>query len=664
MPSFTNNYTEPGTYVAINDDVMTQTNTGLLSVCIIGTGITTKPIRNQSLILCPPTNVITQFVAQETVFKQIVAWVANAAYAEGDCVIHEDAIYTANTDIAADTDSTWNAEHWGTNPTATSSDNILELAEGMNVYTPGNSNLGLYKVTDTTALTVNYYKCLANAVVPKGYTPITGNVQYNVGDFGISDGAYYRCKEANTAPTTITGTYLQKYWVAINYVDEQYWTAEINLQSDINELPETVSGAISTRQYNKVNPSTGQGDFEYGNYDMGTLITISDDITYLKWVSTTLPESDKDVNGQYSLGISYTANKNAADYKPKSFTRLSNVLATYGPVTAENTISTAAQIASDNGATVFYCIQPDPRQDENTGAYVNVDASGNLTETGLQAGLKMAKTIDTYCLVPMIEYGTDSANFAHVGALCKAHVESMSTTLERKERLCILSGLEGTELNDDIDEVVAIYKKDAAAINSPRVIYITPSKVNVLTDNGTVTAPGMFAAAALAGIICNNNFTCGEPISGRTLADVTVEDRYTREEKNQMAAYGCLVLEGAEGTTVPKIRHALSTATGDFIKSEIKITKIKDVISNTLRLALDRAYINTRFVGPETISEMTTTVNTILSSFLANNDIISYRDLVIAQNINYPNEIDVSFRIQPAVDVNYVLITFGVSFSQ
>jgi hypothetical protein len=638
MPSFTNNYTEPGTYVAINDDVMTQTNTGLLSVCIIGTGITTKPIKNQGLILCPPTNTIVQFVQDTSVFTEIPAWVSGTEYNPGAMVEHDGNIYECIATEAI-TDVTWDITHWN------------QLADSTTI-TEVTANLGVeinkyYKYGTPSS----YYKCIANAVAPKGYAPITTNTEYKIGNFGISNGVYYRCIEGNTSPDEITSKYLAKYWVEINYVDDTAWTAEVASTEDINVLPDTVSGAISTRQYVKVNPATGQGDFEYMEASANT---------YVKWVGNTLPESDKDVNDQYSLGISYTANKNAADYKPKSFTRLSNVLATYGAVTAENTISAAAQIASDNGATVFYCIQPDPRQDVNTNAYINVDANGNLTETGLRAGLTMAKTIDTYCLVPMIE--ATSSNM--VGALCKAHVESMSTTLERKERLCIISGELSNEENDDIDEVVAIYKNSAASINSPRVVYIAPSKVNVLTDNGTVAGSGMYAAAALAGIICNNNFTCGEPISGRTLADVTVEDRYTREEKNQMAAYGCLVLEGAEGTTVPKIRHALSTATGDFIKSEIKITKIKDVISNTLRLALDRAYINTRFVGPETISEMTTTVNTILSSFLANNDIVSYRDLVIAQNVNYPNQVDVSFRIQPSVDINYILITFGVSFSQ
>ena len=626
MPSFTNNYTEPGTYVAINDDIMTQTNTGLLSVCIIGTGITTKQVKNQGLVLYPPIDTTIQFVKNTDVFTSIPVWVAGTTYNVGDIVgyLEDNKIYTCTTE---NSDATFDSTHWNSGESGESTTDLKTVTTSV--------SSGTY-YRNTVNETTSFYRCIATTAVPKGYSTITANVEYNVGDFGIYSEGYYRCIEANTAPDTIDGAYIKKYWTKITYVDPAFWTAEVALAEDINKLPEAISGAISTRQYNEGT------DFSYIDQNK---------YTYVKWDGTVLPEADKNVNGIYTLGISYLANKSDADYKPKSFTRLSNVLATYGPVSTENTISAAAQIAADNGATVFYCIQPDPR--DGTG---NVDVVGNLTETGLRNGLTMAKTIDTYCIVPMIE-----AN-ATVGSLCKAHVESMSTTLERKERIAIISGELSNEENDDIDEVVAIYKNSAASINSPRVVYIAPSKVNVLTDNGTVAGSGMYAAAALAGIICNNNFTCGEPISGRTLADVTVEDRYTREEKNQMAAYGCLVLEGAEGTTVPKVRHALSTATGDFIKSEIKITKIKDVISNTLRLAMDRAYINTRFVGAETISEMSTTVNTILSSFLANNDIVSYRDLVIVQNINYPNEIDISFRIQPSVDINYLLITFGVSF--
>lgn len=626
MPSFTNNYTEPGTYVAINDDIMTQTNTGLLSVCIIGTGITTKQVKNQGLVLCPPIDTTIQFVKNTDVFTSIPVWVAGTTYNVGDVVgyLEDNKIYTCTTE---NSDATFDSTHWNSGESGESTTDLKTVTTSV--------SSGTYYRNTVNAAT-SFYRCIATTAVPKGYSTITANVEYNVGDFGIYSEGYYRCIEANTAPDTIDGAYIKKYWTEITYVDSAFWTAEVALAEDINKLPEVISGAISTRQYNEGT------DFSYIDQN---------EYTYVKWDGTVLPEADKNVNGIYTLGISYLANKSDADYKPKSFTRLSNVLATYGPVSTENTISAAAQIAADNGATVFYCIQPDPR--DGTG---NVDVVGNLTETGLRNGLTMAKTIDTYCIVPMIE-----AN-ATVGSLCKAHVESMSTTLERKERIAIISGEYMNEQNDDIDEIVAKYKSAAAAINSPRVIYIAPSACNVLLDEGTVPGAGMYAAAALAGIICNNNFTCGEPISGRTLADVTINDRYTREEKNQMAAYGCLVLEGAEGTTVPKVRHALSTATGDFIKSEIVITKIKDVISNTLRLALDRAYINTRFVGAETISEMSTTINTILSSFMANNDIVSYRDLVIVQNINYPNEIDISFKIRPVTSVDYILISFGVSF--
>ena len=372
------------------------------------------------------------------------------------------------------------------------------------------------------------------------------------------------------------------------------------------------------------------------------------------------PDGDMPVegpDGKYKITVSYTVAKNTADREPKSYTRLSSIYAVYGEPSAENTISAGAQVAYDNGARVFYCIQPE----------VN-ETTGLIDAAGLSTALRQATKINAYCILPMVspfEIENDPDNsitMAQIISMCKTHVENMSSTLERKERIAIVSNNALIE-TEDYDTAIETYKKDAASANSARVVYVTPGQVSVTLDTGTVAvANGMYAAAAIAGIICNNNFTCGEPITGKTLSNVTVNDRYTREEKNVLASYGCLVLEGAEGTSVAKIRHALSTSTGDYVKSEIKITKIKDVISNTLRLALDKAYINTRFVGAATISEMTATVNTILSSFLANNDIYSYTNLVIAQDQNYPNQINVSFRIYPTPDVNYILVTFGVTF--
>lgn len=547
MPSFTNSYTEPGSYVVINDDVATQTNTGLLSVCIIGTGTQVKPVNNLELFLIPPTSCTTAFKSFSVGTTYHVNQVASIVFSG----------------------------------------------------------------------TTNYYNCIKENV----------------------------CTQV---PETATSAYLSSNWEAIT-PDATNWSAQLDSTYPVqaSDLPTKVTGSITTKVYN--NTETVEGSSV-------TNFTISNNT--LLWNNSrisALSSEQASESGRYGISISYNSVKASDDYKIKGFTRLSSIFSTYGNPSAENSISLAAQIAADNGATVFYCVQPNPTVAGNV-------SNGALTEAGLTVGLTEAKRVDTYCILPMIEFDPTTTGKNLVASKCKAHVESMSSTLERKERVCILSGLQTTETSE-IDTAVAKYKSAASSIGSARVIYIAPSSVDVLTENGSVKASGMYAAAALAGILCNNNFTCGEPISGKTLADISINDRYTREEKNQMAAYGCLVLEGAEGTTVPKIRHALSTVTGDYIKSEIKITKIKDTVASTLRLALDKAYINTRFVGAQTISEMSSTVNTILSSFMANNDIISYSNLVIAQDTNYPNQVNVSFRIKPAVDINYILITFGVSFN-
>lgn len=643
MPSFTNSYTEPGTYVVINDDVLTQTNTGLLSVCIIGTGKKTKSINNLGLELVPPVNSASSDIPTILAsgnFTAIPNWAVGTEFVENDYAVNSDKLYQCI--VATATTSEFVDSEWSEVP----EESILFLQNDKKDVTIISNQIVNYDES--------YYLCNTNTEIKYTYPAWEKNTMYYDNDYISYGNSFFNCIETHTSPDVNepSGDYFKKYWKEVYPEYDNNYSAVIP-NSDIYPvlnmyMPTRVVGGITTKVYdNYINPDGTESD-EKVYFD------IVDDGTKFIWINSDLPLTDKNAQGRIILNISYTAEKVASvDGKIKSFTRLSNIFNTYGAPSAENTISAAAQIAYDNGATVFYCVQP---LDEG-----DVDDNNVLTVSGLQDGLRQAQTVDAYCIVPMLE-NTDDTNIA---SLCKTHVEKMSSTLERKERVCVISGAYREETSmDDITESIDYYKSTASAINSPRMVYIAPSSVVVNLDGENVPSSGMYAAAALAGIICNNNFTCGEPITGKTLADVSVNDKYTREEKNQLASYGCLVLEGAEGTTIPKIRHALSTATGDYVKSEIKITKIKDVISNTLRLALDRAYINTRFLGASTISEMTTTVNTILSSFLANNDIYSYNNLVIAQDQNYPNQVNVSFRIAPAVDLNYILITFGVTFQE
>lgn len=643
MPSFTNSYTEPGTYVVINDDVITQTNTGLLSVCIIGTGKKTKDIKNLGLELIPPKDslsYISDLLSEN--FSVISEWVSGTTYNLGTYVVYEDKVYICVADPSTSS-ATFDSADWNEITTIIDLSNINVTVEAGSIVSYSDS----------------YYLCNTKTSFKFNYQEWEPKTEYEDNAFVTYNNSYFNCIEKHTSVDTEepAGEYWTRYWKLVNPIDNNY--SAVIPDSDIYPvldmyMPSYVTGGISTRVYSN-NEMEGKTYFriETAKDDQSTT-DYNEQSSTLVWVDETLPTSEKTPQGRIILSISYTAEKIPSDGKIRSFTRLSNIFNTYGAPSAENTISTAAQIAYDNGATVFYCVQPLEDGD--------IDENNDLTISGLRNGLLQAQNVDTYCIVPMIDNGSGAKSIA---GLCKAHVEKMSSTLERKERVCIISDAARIETSvDDIEESIEYYKSTAAAINSPRIIYVTPSTTTINIDGESIPGSGMYAAAALSGIICNNNFTCGEPITGKTLADIAIDDKYTREEKNQLASYGCLVLEGAEGTTIPKIRHALSTSTGDYVKSEVKITKIKDVISSTLRLALDKAYINTRFLGASTISEMTTTVNTILSSFLANNDIYSYNNLVIAQDQNYPNQVNVSFRIAPAVDLNYILITFGVTFQE
>ena len=683
MPSFTNNYTEPGTYVVIDDDISTDVNTGLLSVCIIGKGKETKTVANELLELIPPMETpVTPIIGQNYTVGTIIYYndsyykvvtdsspkavtpVVNGEYfpnevlnfnstnyivignggtieaiepeagmtlSVGDIIVYNDGDNDNYYEVTTAGEVTTPIADWITANATISltesdvisswiSDNAQEITEGVD-----DAIMSYWIATDTVPTQTHY-----NVWEPE--------TKYVVGDFMYYNGVYYECKKDHISPAEVNINYLNSNWTII-HPEANYYSAQ--LQANIVTAPVEATDAYSSRVYKN-------SDREYFTVDNSVLL----------WKATDeMPSEGPD--GKYKITVSYTVEKSSVDREPKSYMRLSSVYAAYGEPSAENTISAGAQIAEANGATVFYCIQPE----------VN-ETTGLIDAAGLSKALRQAQKINAYCILPMVspfeieDDATNSLTMDQIISMCKTHVENMSTTLERKERIAILANNAMVE-EEDYDTAIETYKANAASASSPRIVYIAPSQVTVTLDTGTVAqANGMYAAAALAGIICNNNYTCGEPITGKTLANVTINDRYTREEKNILASYGCLVLEGAEGTSVAKIRHALSTSTGDYVKSEIKMTKIKDVVSNTLRLALDRAYINTRFIGAPTISEMTATVNTILSSFIANNDIRSYSNLVIAQDQNYPNQVNVSFRIYPTTDLNYILVTFGVSFQE
>ena len=267
-------------------------------------------------------------------------------------------------------------------------------------------------------------------------------------------------------------------------------------------------------------------------------------------------------------------------------------------------------------------------------------------------------TVTPYCIVPL--FAADASTNTALISTLKSDVTNMSTTVERKNRIGLLGGFSTTDDSTDLEGSVTEHINAIKACDYFRLGYIVPANATKALTYGEVTLSGPYLAVAVAGIICNPSYTAGEPISGKSLTGFdSVADIYTRYQKNRMASYGGMIIENKSGNYV--IRHALSTDVSDIISAELKITRIEDSVAQTVSSSLESMFINTRNTGAQTISDITSATKLILDSIVSIQDIVSYANLKVVQDSIDPRQIDVSFQIQPAWDVSWILITFGIS---
>jgi hypothetical protein len=347
------------------------------------------------------------------------------------------------------------------------------------------------------------------------------------------------------------------------------------------------------------------------------------------------------------LSFTYPIAKTAADYEPLLFSDLNTVYAVYGEPDPDGTggivnkISAGADIFFSNGGGLLACVQ----------------TLGD-TQTDYQAGLDRLRNSDVYCIVPLLE--TNATINPAFKTYVATHVNTMSSTTERRERIALLGGPVDADDKTDIEASVTAYMSFIDAINEARIGYVVPSSASLGVSSITYPVGGPYIACAIAGIMCNPTYTSGEPISGKTVARISeLGDIYTRYQKNRMAGVGGLVVENNNGTY--RVRHALSTNTATAITSELKITKIKDYIAKTMRNSLDATYINTRNVGAETVQSIKASVRLLLEGVISIRDIVSYENITVAQDPTEPRQINVSFQIRPTWDINWILCSFGVT---
>jgi len=303
---------------------------------------------------------------------------------------------------------------------------------------------------------------------------------------------------------------------------------------------------------------------------------------------------------------------------------------------SENSISLAAQILYENtgGNGFVYCVQ-----------------SIDDTSTDFQAALdKMQDKDGAYVIVILKGMTLGDPLITSL----KTHVDTQSTTLGKHERIALIGGPVSLTDYQTISSI-------ASGIADSRLAFIAPCEGKRSISGTEYSFDGSYIAAAIAGIITNPVYDAAEPISGKTIVGFNdIPNSFLLSQIRYMIGSGVFLITKERG--IPAINHALSTDVSTVVNSEIKITRIKDYIIDLLRRNLRSTYINARNLGTATRVSMKAFIKFLLDGAVTRNILTDYQNLEVIQNTSDPRQIDVTFQVRPIWDINYIYVTFGVTF--
>jgi len=229
----------------------------------------------------------------------------------------------------------------------------------------------------------------------------------------------------------------------------------------------------------------------------------------------------------------------------------------------------------------------------------------------------------------------------------KGHVNQMSSTTNNKPRISILGARSGNTMESTIKDAVQY-------IRDRRFVYPTISTATKTIDSFTKTCTGATMASAISGLL-SSGIDAGTPISGKTItAFDSITDPFTYTQKDRLGeVYGACVIENQGG--VPTIVHFLSTDTTDALTSEAKVAVIETDIRNTLKTALDKLIINTRFT-PQTPGTVSSLIGMLLAQKTTIGVIEDFEIVQVVRNSTEPRQLDVKLKVLPMLDVNWLYI--------
>ena len=280
-----------------------------------------------------------------------------------------------------------------------------------------------------------------------------------------------------------------------------------------------------------------------------------------------------------------------------------------------------------------------------------VSADDAALRAAYQTSLNLIKEVETDIVVIM---SSDQITQEYL----KSHIENMSSQLERKERIGIIT------CNTITDNVTSIANQ-ALSWAYNRMVMVVPSPMLItLTDTMTgassqVTVPGTYPASAVAGLLCNVNYAVSESITRKDIAGFDDIGRvFLETEMNTMAAAGVTILIRGSVT----VRHGITTDPTNANTSEISIVMIKDYVVKQLRHLLDTTYIGGRIV-PGTLNSIELSVQTMLKQFIKYQIINDFRNIKATQDTSDPRVVDVTFDFEAVYPLIWIDVTYQLYVS-
>lgn len=347
--------------------------------------------------------------------------------------------------------------------------------------------------------------------------------------------------------------------------------------------------------------------------------------------------------------VSYNYRK--LDFSAALFTRLSTIVAAYGPNGTDNPVVLASYLAILNGAVIIAI-----KQVEND---VDSDGDGVPDTTSNQAWIDAIDDVegalpggafpDTLTLLK----GDSTTLFQYLAQ----HCDVQSSIRYKAERTAIVGPSAGTQPRDagNIAQAVQRFRL--------RLVYPDIYTLSLDQADGTIDTflvDGTYAAAAVAGGRAAPTIDVATPWTRRRVIGFdSVARTLDAVEQNQTAVRGVTLLE--QNAQTIRIRQGLTTDMTNILTKVPTVATIADEVQRQARLALDR-FIGTKFLASVT-GQIETQMSNTLKQMKAAQIIAAYTGVQANVAEDDPTTAEVQAAYQPVFPLLYIVITFNLRAS-